>query len=100
MNSSQSVQPKVVAFVPNLMDRSKFTDSVTFVTTGDEARRAQPDQIFVDLDRCSDISQFRFEGPEVIGFGPHVDSELARQAKEAGYDEVVTRSVFFNRLTT
>lgn len=87
----------VAAFVPNLMDRSRFSGSVTtFVDSADHL--AGSDLVIVDLDRCEDPVAFRVEGPRVIGFGSHVDLASAQAATAAGYDEVLPRSVFFRRL--
>lgn len=88
----------IVAHVPNLFDRSRFRGMVTFVETPEEARAHNPSLVIVDLDRCSDVEGFRLDGAKVIGFGPHVDSELHQQAEAYGYTEVLARSVFFKRL--
>ena len=88
---------KVSAFVPNLMDRSRFPGaSVTFVT--DAEKLVGSDLIIVDLDRCDDPGAFRVDRARVIGFGSHVDVESATAAQAAGYDEVLPRSVFFRRV--
>ncbi len=88
----------IVAHVPNLFDRSRFQGKVTFVDSGADAAEHAPSVVIVDLDRCDDIAGFVLEGTTIIGFGPHVDSDLHRQASEAGYSEVLARSVFFKRL--
>lgn len=88
----------IVAHVPNLFDRSRFQGRAVFVDTGEEARGHQPDLVIVDLDRCDDLAGFVLEGVRVIGFGPHVDTDLHRRATEHGYTEVLARSVFFKRL--
>jgi hypothetical protein len=88
----------IVAHVPNLFDRSRFGDRVTFVDTPEEAQRHQPDLVLVDLDRCEDMASFRLEGVDVVGFGPHADAELHDRALACGYSEVVPRSLFFKRL--
>ncbi len=88
----------IVAHVPNLFDRSRFGGQVTFVDSGAEAAAVAPDLVIVDLDRCEDIEGFVLDGVQVVGFGPHVDSELHRRATDAGYSDVLARSVFFKRL--
>ncbi len=88
----------IVAHVPNLFDRSRFRGRATFVETPDEARAHNPSVVIVDLDRCDDAAGFRLDGATVIGFGPHVDSDLHRQAEACGYSQVLVRSVFFKRL--
>ena len=69
-----------------------------FVDSPEEARALDPALVIVDLDRCEDTEGFRLDGARVIGFGPHVDSELHRRASDCGYSEVLARSVFFKRL--
>jgi len=88
----------IVAYAPNIFDRSRFGDRVRFVETPAEAAGLGPDVIFVDLDRCQDPAGFRLDGAEVIGFGPHVESEQHDRARLLGYDEVLPRSLFFRRL--
>lgn len=88
----------LVALVPNLFDRSRFEGKAVFVETPEEAAAKDPSLLIVDLDRCPDITAFRLAGVPTVGFGPHVDSALHRAAVQAGYDEVMPRSVFFRRL--
>ncbi len=88
----------VAAHVPNLFDRSRFEGKAHFVESPDQALACQPDLLIVDLDRCDDLEGFRIDGPRVLGFGPHIDSALHQRAADAGYDEVLPRSVFFKRL--
>jgi hypothetical protein len=88
----------IAAYVPNLFDRSRFGGRAAFVETPEEASACRPALLLVDLDRCTDIVGFCIEGAQVIGFGPHVDTQLRQQALAAGYDEVLARSVFFRRL--
>lgn len=89
----------VAAFVPNLMDRSRFAGSaVTFVTSPAGAVESGAELIIVDLDRCDNPEAFRITGSRVVGFGSHVDVERAKVASQAGFDEVFARSVFFRRL--
>ena len=66
--------------------------------TPEEAAALNPTLLIVDLDRCEDPEAFRIDGPTVIGFGPHVDTELHQRAEACGYAEVLARSVFFRRL--
>lgn len=88
----------IAAHVPNLFDRSRFSGLVTFVETPEEAGALNPSMVIVDLDRCDDPEGFKIDGSTVIGFGPHVDTDLHRRAADAGYTEVLARSVFFKRL--
>lgn len=97
----------VVAHVPDLMDRSKLTgavsgsvryvsDPVSLVTEA-----AGADVVVVDLNRpgvldvLADVSAL---GVRVIGFGSHVDDDVLDEARAAGCDQVLSRSVFFSRL--
>lgn len=88
----------IAAHVPNLFDRSRFQGRVTFVESPSEAAACQPSLVIVDLDRCDEPEAYRIPEATVIGFGPHVDSELHARAIAAGYHEVLARSVFFRRL--
>ena len=88
----------IVAHVPNLFDRSRFEGKVTFVASPEEAAGHNPTLLIVDLDRCEDIEGFKIEGLHIIGFGPHVDTSLHQRAVDAGYTEILARSVFFRRL--
>lgn len=87
----------IVAAVPDLMDRSKFADAeVTFIRRPADAERA--DLVLVDLDRCGDIEGFGALPIRTVGFGAHLDAARLREARAAGFDEVMARSVFFRRL--
>jgi hypothetical protein len=89
----------IVAFVPNLFDRSRVEGRAELVDTPEAAAALRPRLVLVDLDRCPDPAAFRIDGATVIGFGPHVDTALHQEALDAGYDEVLARSVFFRRLS-
>lgn len=97
----------VVAFVPDLMDRSKIQaaagDRVTFVAQVDELDQVVDDRtelVVVDLSRAgvsgavSDVAS----RVRVVGFGSHVDRATLDAARAAGCDEVLARSAFFSRL--
>lgn len=89
----------IAAFVPNLMDRSRFGGAaVTFVTSPAAAAESGAALLIVDLDRCEDPSAFRLDELNVIGFGSHVDVGSIEAAQKAGFDEVLARSAFFRRL--
>ncbi len=89
---------KIAAVIPNLFDRSRFGGKVTFIDTADEVKALNVERVIVDLDRCDDPTSFRLDGIHVVGFGPHIDSGLFQKAVDAGFDEVMPRSVFFRRL--
>lgn len=97
--SSEPVEERVVAVVPNMMDQGRFRD-VTFVASAAAAAEAKPTLLFVDLDRVGDFSDFVSEEFPTIGFGAHVDQERLEQAKEVGFADAMPRSVFFKRLAT
>lgn len=87
----------IVAFVPDMMDRSRFpASSVRFVDQPSDIPAAAV--VIVDIDRCQDLAGFAGSGATVIGFGSHVDDDRLALARHAGFDEVMARSVFFRRL--
>ena len=98
----------IAAFVPNIFDRSRFGGEhrgrVTFVDDAGELSTLTPDFVVVDLDRCPDPGSFVATGADgnrrhrTIGFGPHIEAEAHRRAKEIGFDEVLPRSRFFRQL--
>ena len=96
----------VVAYVPDLMDRSRLGRAgaaVTVVATPAElaGAAAGADVVVVDLSRpgvldvLGDVSA---TGVRTIGFAPHVDRALAEEARAAGCDQVLARSAFFSQL--
>ncbi len=104
---------RLLAFVPDLMDRSKVAaaagDRVRFVSSpaalaGDlRDESGVTDLVVIDLGRPGVLDalgdlQAVDPRPRVVGFGSHVDQGLLDQARAAGCDEVLARSVFFRRL--
>lgn len=93
---------KVVAYVPDLMDRSKVaaTGDVTFVTNParlvSEAEGA--DVVVVDLMRAGALDAIPSIGAPVIGFANHTERDLLDAARAAGCTEALPRSAFFSRL--
>jgi len=89
----------VYAFVPDLMDRSRITtalDGVTF--TDDPEACSGAHVVIVDLARCRGcVRDVRAVAPSarIVGFLPHLDHELAADAKAVGVDVVLARSRFF-----
>jgi hypothetical protein len=94
----------VVAYVPDLMDRSKVAAAVPGVVVvrslDDLVAAATPGTtVVVDLSRTGVLDAIRqIVGSRVIGFGSHVDAELLRAARAAGCETVLARSVFFSRI--
>jgi hypothetical protein len=100
----------IVAFVPDLMDRSKVSTAspgIDFVRApGELAGRAAAvgaTLALVDLSRDGALEAVRAlagagSGVRVIGFGSHIDRARLEAARQAGCDEVLARSAFFSRL--
>ena len=90
---------QTVALVTDLMDRSRLTAAVVgirFVTDASECPGAQV--VVIDLARFgADVAAVRAAAPQarIIGFGPHVDQALLREARAGGADEVLPRSRLF-----
>lgn len=93
--------PRVAAYVPDIIDRSKIATAVRdvrFVGHPDELRGVDADLVVVDLARPGVLEALRHIGVRTIGFGSHVQHELLEEARTAGCDEVLPRSQFFRRL--
>jgi DNA-binding NarL/FixJ family response regulator len=96
---------RVVAFVPDLMDRSRLSSGgrdVSFVD--DPARLAEraaaddADVVVVDLTRPGVLEAVAAVGVPVVGFANHTERELMDAARAAGCRSVLARSAFFSRL--
>ena len=89
----------VVAYVTDLMDRSKVQSAIADATFArDPAAAAGAEVVIVDLARFGDVvAAIHAAAPDarIVAFGPHVDDELLRRAGEAGADVVMPRSQFF-----
>jgi DNA-binding NarL/FixJ family response regulator len=89
----------VVAYVTDLMDRSKVQSAIAGATfTRDPTAAAGADVVIIDLARFADVvAAIRAAAPtaHMVGFGPHVDDELLQGARDAGVDSVLARSQFF-----
>ena len=96
----------VVAYVPDLMDRSKVAAAAStarFVAepSGLVGAAAPGDIVVVDLSRDGVLEVLPAAcatGARVIAFGSHVDRARLEAARAAGCTEVLARSVFFARL--
>ena len=88
---------RIAAYVPNLMDRSRFVGSVEILQTLDELKSADADLVLVDVSKPQVLDHLPSEA-RVIGFAPHVDTEILELAKAAGCMEALPRSIFFQRL--
>jgi hypothetical protein len=95
-----TVVVKVVALVPDLMDRSRLSAAVEDVAfAGDPNACAGAEVVVVDLSRFSGdvVAAVRSIAPDarIVAFGPHVDEGLLASARDAGADTVLPRSRFF-----
>ena len=98
----------VVAYVPDLMDRSRFSAAagvdVRFVNAPADlaaaSRSAGATTVVVDLSRPGVLDALAEGGiaGRIVGFGSHVDTELLDAARAAGCSEVLARSRFFAHL--
>jgi hypothetical protein len=90
----------MVAYVPDLMDRSKVASAapgVTFVSSpaGLPAASEGADLVVVDLSRAGVLEVLPSIAARTIGFGRHDDRERLAAATAAGCDRVLARSAFF-----
>jgi hypothetical protein len=94
---------KVVAFVPDLIDRSRITNAqedVTFVDKVEDLGAASDgaDMAIVDLSRDGAIEALKaLRCYRAVGFANHTAKDLLEQARLAGAVPMV-RSEFFIRL--
>ncbi|HZN15490.1 MAG TPA: hypothetical protein VFB78_14555 [Acidimicrobiales bacterium] len=91
----------IVAYVPDLMDRSKVAAAgdVTFVTRPADLAAHGDATVIVDLSRPDVLDVLPTIGSaRIIGFASHVDHDLMDAARAAGCTEVLPRSAFFGRL--
>jgi hypothetical protein len=91
----------IVAYVPDLMDRSKVAAAgdVTFVTRPEDLVASGADTVLVDLARPGVLDVLGSLGSaRIVGFASHVDRPLLDAARAAGCTEVLARSAFFSRL--
>ena len=101
---------RVLAAIPDLFFSSKVSGTarqlgISFQLAGSrqallEAARSRPDLIIVDLDADSvdplgvvgELRSLAPSGaPRLIAFASHVRETVLQQAREAGYDDVLTR---------
>jgi hypothetical protein len=92
---------RVVAYVPDLMDRSRIAAAapdVVFVRAPGELTAHEADVVVLDAGRPGALDVVAGLSARVVAFGSHVDTDLLDAARMAGVDEVLPRSVFFRRL--
>ena len=100
MSASDVVPRQVVAFVPDLMDRSRLIApgvEVVFVEDPVELADADADLVVVDLSRPGAIEALGAVVGPIMGFAAHVDEATMAAGIVAGCDEVLARSRFFRR---
>mgnify|MGYP003320691082 CR=1 FL=1 len=100
MPTPDVVKRRVVAFVPDLMDRARLSApgvEVTFVDDPEELADAHADLVVVDLARPGAIEALGAAARPTVGFVAHVDEALMAAALAAGCNEVLPRSRFFRR---
>ena len=96
---------RVVAYVPDLMDRSRMAGAadVTFVdrpaALGAAAAEKSADVVVVDLTRPGVLEAIASLPMRVIGFANHTERDLMQSARIAGCETVLARSAFFSRLS-
>jgi DNA-binding NarL/FixJ family response regulator len=90
---------EVVAFVNDLMDRSRLTSALPGTRfVADIGSASGADVVVVDLARHADaVRALRAQSTTVriVCFGPHVDEAAAEAARRDGADAVLPRSRFF-----
>jgi len=94
---------RVVAYVPDLMDRSKIravAPDATFVAdpAGLAPAAVEADVVVVDLTRPGVVDVLPSIEGTVVGFANHTARQLMDEARAAGCDQVLARSAFFSRL--
>ncbi|MDQ1392380.1 MAG: hypothetical protein QOF30_1357 [Acidimicrobiaceae bacterium] len=91
-----------VAYVPDLMDRSKVSSAgpVTFVARPADLPAAAEGAalVVVDLSRPGVLEVLASIAAPTIGFGRHDDRERLAAATAAGCDRVLARSAFFSQV--
>lgn len=98
-----SAPARIVAYVPDLMDRSRIqaaAPGVRAVAVPADLPDAAGagDLVVVDLSRPGVLDVLGAVTGRVIGFAPHVDGDLLTAATAAGCDLVLPRSQFFRRV--
>lgn len=91
-----------VAYVPDLMDRSKVSSMgpVTFVARPADLPAASQGAtlVVVDLSRAGVLEVLGAINAPTIGFGRHDDRERLAAATVAGCGRVLARSAFFSQI--
>lgn len=94
---------RIVAYVPDLMDRSKVAGApgdVSFVDDIAELSAAAQDAdvVVVDLGRPGVLDVLPSIHARIVGFARHTQPELLAAARRAGCADALARSAFFPRI--
>lgn len=93
---------RIVAYVPDLMDRSKVAaagDCVFVPRPGAlAALAAGADVVVVDLTKPGVVDVLAGLDARVIGFANHTSRDVMDAARAAGCEQVLPRSDFFARI--
>ena len=93
---------RIVAYVPDLMDRSKVAaagDCIFVSRPGDLAALSpSADVVVVDLTRPGVVDVLTDLQGRVIAFANHTARDAMQAARAAGCDQVLPRSDFFARI--
>ncbi len=104
---------RIVALVPDLLVGSRIDEAARRIDavleslgwdTHVKAALAKPtDVLIIDLgvaglDLNTIVAEARAHNVPIVAFGPHVDFELLKAAKDAGMDDVYPRSSFLKDL--
>lgn len=89
---------RIVAYVPDLMDRSKVAAAApgtSFVSRPEDLAAEHGDLYVVDLMRPGVLEVLASLPGRVIGFARHTEPDLMKSARAGGCDTVLARSAFF-----
>ena len=93
---------RIVAYVPDLMDRSKVAAAgdCIFVSRPSDLPNLSPsaDVVVVDLTRAGVVDVLPDLEGRVIGFANHTARDVMEAARAAGCEQVLKRSEFFARI--
>jgi len=89
---------RVVAYVPDLMDRSKVSAAApdaVFVSRPDDLAGIEADLVVLDLTRPGAVDVLPNVNATTVGFCRHTMRDVIAAAEAAGCDRVLVRSEFF-----
>ena len=93
---------RVVAYVPDLMDRSKVAAArdCIFVSRPADLAALSPeaDVVVVDLTKPGVVDVLADLDARIIGFANHTSRDVMEAARAAGCEQVLPRSDFFARI--